>query len=273
MEYTVKTLALERMTLRNMLGLSSSDIDRRLTLNYKYNIFRDLDVFNFHPIKYFGLGIGGYVDGKLRIPNKKNLTLYNLIPIRINDSTDRFRPNLLDSENDEERDKYRLRIELLDKNNNIKGYAYYLKVIDPSILTSKKVIESTDEEFTYTSDDDLNKYLRGIESTKKGEEFAKLPYYQTDNLSEENTLALSNIILNLINTDDDIISTIKYFNNEKYGLISEIGLFTGSDSRRSVRNIVYDEVYGCQLAIHSTSNPIDMIDKQNIFNIHIALTG
>ena len=273
MEYTVKTLALERMTLRNMLGLSSSDIDRRLTLNYKYNIFRDLDVFNFHSIKYFGLGIGANDLGSVRIPNKKNLTLYHLIPIRINDNTDRFRPNLLDSENDEERKKYRLRIELLDKNNNIKGYAYYLKVIDPSILTSRKVIESTDEEFTYTSDDDLNKYLKGIEPTKKGEEFAKLPYFIGDNLNEENTITTSEIILNLINTDDDIISTIKYFNNEAYGFISELGLFTGSDSRRLVSGTLYDEVYGCQLAIHSTFNPIDMIDKQNIFNFHIQLTS
>ena len=165
-EYQVKTHIFEKQQLRNILGLSSSNIDKRTTLNYKYNIFKDLDISNYHPIKYFGLGIGIGRDalGNIRKPNKKNLTLYNLIPIRINDKLDRFRDNILDTENDEERKKYRLRVELLDDNGDIKAYAYYLKVIDPEILSSKKIIDLTGEDFTYTSETNLNKYLKGTES-------------------------------------------------------------------------------------------------------------
>ena len=271
-EYQVKTHIFEKQQLRNILGLSSSNIDKRTTLNYKYNIFKDLDISNYHPIKYFGLGINGQVNDIVRKPNKKNLTLYNLIPIRINDKLDRFRSNILDTENDEERKKYRLRVELLDDNGDIKAYAYYLKVIDPEILSSKKIIDLTGEDFTYTSETNLNKYLKGTESRTIGKEFAKLPYYQSDSLGEENTIATSEIILNLINTDDDIISTIKYFNNNAYGLISEIGLFTGSDRRRISSGIVYTEVYSCNLAIHNTFETVDMTDKENIYNIHIQLT-
>ena len=277
-EYIVQTHALKKMSLRNMLGLETSDIDKKLTLNWKYDILKDLNISNFHPIGYFGLGINGEVNDIVRKPNQNNLTLYNLIPIHINDVTDQFNPTLNELENDKLREKYRLRI-ALNKNkirvpldsNEITHYAYFLKKIDPQILQSQKIVELSEETFVYT-DENLKKYLRGEIGTTytvpNGKEFTKLPYYQDQ--EKRNTIARSKIILSL-NNEGDIISTIKYFNDDSFGKISEIGLFTGSDRNIEISGKTFKEVSGCQLALHNTFNSINMSQEQ--FNINIDMVG
>ena len=263
MEYTVRTLALERKLLREILGLSTSGIDPRLTLNKKFKIFEDLDTSNFHPIKFFGVGIGSIRDGIVKKPNKKNLTLYDLVPIRINNKLDQFRENILENENNEEREKYRLRVALTNSNGDIEGYAYYLKAIEPKILSTRKEFEISGNIFTYSSNINQEKYIYGTGVNIIGEEFAKLPYYQDP---EVNTIATCNITLNL----GDIESVVKYYKDEKYNKINEIGIFSGSTSKTISNGVRYSEVYGCELMIHSTGKS-NIIGTDNTSNIDIRL--
>ena len=224
----------------------------------------DSDGVNNPQLKYWGLGIGGEVNGYLRTPSKRNLTLYSLVPIRITNAHDDFKTD--------ESSDYRLRYPLL-KGVDTVGYAYYLKVIknkhNGNTMFTETVDRKTNNIFQYTQAD-IRSYLTGdIESPVRygtsplGEGSGILPYTNSDDdIIEKVTLRLN------INRED-INSVINYHQNEKYGLISEIGLFTGYDviDQTTMRN----EAKDVQLGIFNIFNTLNLTQLQNEKDLNIDM--
>ena len=264
-EKIIRTLAYENINLNSILNIPNPVITSRNVLNEKH---QDSDGVHSPKLKYWGLGIGGEVNGYLRTPSKRNLTLYNLVPIRITNANDDFGSN--------ERDDYRLRYPLI-KGPDIVGYAYYLKLIknkhDGNTMFTETVEKDTNNIFQY-SKEDIQHYLNGdIESplrygtTPLGAGSGILPYIKSDkDIIEKVTLRLN------INRED-INSVINYHQNEKYGLISEIGIFTGYDVVD--QTTMYNEAKDVQLGIFNVFNTLNLTQLQNDkdLNIDIEIEG
>ena len=268
----IRTVAYERITLRRSLGLFIS-IPNIETLNYKYETFKDKSLIesNIYPsIKYFGLGLGGDKLGSVRIPNKRNLTLYNLIPIRINNRHDIF-------ESSELRDDYRLRIPLNSdriivplNSSDITHYAYLLKKLknknNESQLTTTTSLEVNDDIFEYDSRN-IQKYLTGVSDDKIS---SVLKYYNPNDHDERNVITKTELRLNI--NKNDIDSVINYFQDDNYGSISEIGLFTGLEDTITDKQLTYNESYAVQLAIQNTFLSQSFKHKlQSNFNINYTV--
>ena len=255
-EYTVKTLNYEYLNLNNSLNLSNSFLGSRNILNANMS---DNDGSHRISLKYFGLGIGGEVNNILHIPDKKNLTIYGLIPIRITDKNDTFNSN-------ETRDDYRLRHAIVDE-TNVLGYAYYLKLIrnknNGNTLFTETIKSDTDTSFQYT-ESEVRYYLTGeiespvrFKSSSPGSGFGILPYTDPDS----NFDIVERSILRLNINKNDISSIIKFHQDETYGFISEIGLYTGYDIIDPLTG--YKEIKDVQLAFHNTFNQLDLREIGN----------
>ena len=273
-----RTIGYEMINLRERLGLNIT-IESNKTVNHKYGVLDNKSLIEssvFPKLRYWGMGIGGSVLGSVRIPNKRNLTLYNLIPVRINSKQDIFEQN-------EIRSDYRLRVALnSDKiivpltSTEITHYAYFLKVVKNtggnSQLSTSTILENDDSIFEYNSTN-IKKYLTGVvdDSISTDIKNGVLKYYNPKEVGEENVITESKLRLNI--NKNDINSVIKYFDDDTYDKISEIGLFTGLDESITDKTLTYNEAYAIQLSLHSCFLPIKVIHNHGsnyILNYHLT---
>ena len=272
----VRTVAYEKINLRERLKLSMT-IPSVEQLNTKYGVLtnKPLVESSIYPkLKMWGLGIGGDVLGSVRIPNKRNLTLYNLIPLRINDRHDRF-------DQDDLRDDYRLRVPLNSdqirvplNSNEITHYAYFLKVLknknNESQLTTITSLEDNDDIFEYNPTN-IQKYLNG--SFDIGQSIrtnSNIKYHDVNDINERNVITKTELRLNI--NKNDIDSVINYFDDESYGSISEIGLFTGLDTSIEDGTLTYNEAYAVQLGWFNTFISRDFRHKlQSTYNVNFTI--
>ena len=263
-EHIVKSVAFEHLKLNLILNIPNPVSSSREVLNEKVE---DSDDAQNPKLRYSGIGIGGEVNNFLRIPSKRNLTLYSLIPIRITNANDEF-------EQGETRDDYRLRYPLL-KGRDIVGYAYYLKTLknknNGNTIFTETLYKDTNNPFKY-SDADIRKYLTGDLETPvrygtfpPGAGSGILPYIDPD----DDTDIIEKVTLRLSISKNDINSVINFHQDEKYGLISEIGLFTGYDVVDSTTG--YNEAKDVQLALINTFNTVDLRQLQSNKNLNIDI--
>ena len=255
MEFIKKTLALEHLNLNYALGLGSPISSSREVLNIKID---DSDDAHRPQLKYFGVGIGGDVGGVVRQPSKRNLTLFSLIPIRITNANDEFRSG-------ETRDDYRFRYPLMNGADTI-GHAYYLKVLknnnNGNTIFTETINTDNDTLFKY-SDADIRDFLGDIGSNYS------LPY--TDSDIDSNIVERA--ILRCIIKVNDINSVISFHDNEKYGFVSEIGLYTGFDSMAVSGSTTYIEAKDVQLSYANCFNALNLTQLNTDLNIDYEITG
>ena len=267
-----RTISYEKINLRERLNLPMT-IPSVEQLNFKYNVLTNKPLVEssvYPKLKFWGLGIGGDTLGSVRIPNKRNLTLYNLIPLRVNLKTDIF-------ESDELRDDYRLRVALNSdrvivplNSSDITHYMYFLKKLknknNESQLTTITGLEDNDDIFEYNSTN-IQKYLTGIVNDDIS---SKLKYYNPNDINERNVITKTELRLNI--NKNDIDSVINYFDDESYGSISEIGLFTGLDTSIEDGTLTYNEAYAVQLGWFNTFISQDFRHKlQSTYNVNFTI--
>ena len=204
--------------LNELHAISKIDplIDINTTLNTKYQIFNE-ELPTIYPpkIQYFGIGVNGFRstdsrDGFLPYkPDPRNMDLYHPIPIRVVPKDNDLEP--------EERDKYRIRV--LKTINNEEYWCYYLKKLEILSTNSVKVKVNllTGEEELF--DIDYN-YLNPVPQD------IAVPNEEDD--TEEYNVYIDTL---LQLTGEELYNTINvmYNGNLQYGLVSEIGLYSGED--------------------------------------------
>ena len=240
--FVTTTLVGSKLMIQKMLTNDYDDMSQ-YTLNSHFNIQPNAPFPTNPQIKYFGVGTKGCYnadDGILSSaynPERTNLNLYNLIPIRC-------RP-IDDDISDSERSKYRLRTRATINGNEY--WLYYLKMLtlESTNVTFKRYTLSGKQEEYELSRDNLNP-----KPTK--------PSVSTSINNNEAQVAAC-INASVIVEASEILEYIRVAHNgdTRYAKISELGLFAGEDIKVSGTTsqgatITYDEATGVLLFNHST---------------------
>lgn len=239
--FSVTTLIGSKLLLSKLLPIAY-DQDKEYTLNSHLNIFPSEDLETEPKLQYFGVGIGGTYnadDGFLSSayqPDRKNLNLYNLIPIRCRPVDEDLTAA--------ERANYRLRTR--ETINGADYYLYYLKVlsIDDAVKFKRYTLSGTEEAYELSRENLSPTAVKPTTSNVVSTDTSTIVSYC--NALMETT---ANEILEYIN--------VKYKGDTRYAKISELGLFAGSDKRVTGTDssgvaITYTEAIGTVLFNHTT---------------------
>jgi len=239
-----KTLLFLKIQLEKDLGRTPT-FDPRTTLNNKYSVLPDIlpPAGTDTDLKYYGIGIRGArnIDqGFRRVPEEvlnTNMDLYLPLPLRVVPKDDDLPPA--------ERLLYRIRREL-DIDGTI-YVLYYLKVLeqvgDEVIFTIKN---SQGNEVPYTID------YGNLTPTPPQ---APNPGTVEDTANEINATASVRAVINGYEVNEAV--SVLYNGDPSYGMISELGFYTGQDFTSSFTDstgvsVPYTESIMTQLAIHYT---------------------
>lgn len=239
--YSTSTLLGSKLLLSKLLPITY-DQTKEFTLNTHLNILPNENLTTEPKLRYFGVGIGGAYnvdDGILSSaynPDRKNMNLYNMIPIRC-------RP--VDEDlTDAERANYRLRTR--EVINGSEYFLYYLKVLnfDSEVTFKRYTLSGTEETYELSRD---NLTPTPVKPTT------------SDVLETDTSTITATCAANIEVTANEVLEYInaRYNGDTRYAKISELGLFTGTDTTTTGTTtdgvtITYKEAIGTILFNHST---------------------
>jgi len=223
------------------------------TINFKRKCFPDLRPTKIPVVRYFGIGINGFVNtddanmSEPYLPSPQNLDLYEPIPFRCIpvDEDEAFAA-------EREAKGYRMRVK--ETINGQQYWCYYLKKIE-WVDTSPKftMVDGDDHEIPYEIDSTAN--------------LSPTPSRPTDtsiiNASTNRIIVSMNGIMTILGSEVSEVVNLKY-GNARRAMISEIGTYTGEE--RQIRpeqeggDIEYMEAVYVQLASHRCWRGQDMSD-------------
>lgn len=239
--YTVTTL-LGSATMLSKLIPGEYNQRKEFSINTLLNFFPDKDMTYEPKLMYFGIGIGGAYnadDEYLRSaykPDRRNMGLFKPIPLRC-------RP--IDEDITEaERAKYRFRVR-----ENIDGedkWCYYAKKLkfNNGIAFKRFSVSGKEEPYELDAQNLTPKPTKPKDSDMVKSDSSSIVAY----CEAELDIAAGEVLEYI---------RAKYKGDTRYAVISELGLFTGSDEQvEGVTDqnvpITYNEAIGAQLFSHTT---------------------
>jgi len=233
---------------------SSYTIQRETTINYKRNCFASLNPTTKPTVRYFGIGINGFVNtddansSVPYIPSPNNLDLYTPIPFRCIPVAD-------DASFAAERGAKGYRLRVRETINGQQYYCYYLKKIEfVESSPAFSVVDGDDHEIPYVIDAASN--------------LNPVPSVPTDtsiiNATTNRVIVSMTGKLTVLGTEVTEAINIKYGNLQR-AMISEIGLYTGEERlltpAANGSDVQYTEAIYAQLASHSCWRGFDFSDS------------